>query len=161
MKHTVSGLLTHKDLSKIPCLDSRGTLQEALSVLEETNTGSLLVMENTSIVGIFSERDFARISAFRISPLAMDTKITDLMSKTIVYVTPDYTLDECMAVMCKMKIRHLPVLEDNIPIALLSMRHIMEALVVENEFMIGQLVSYITGGPSGSEKNNRNALILD
>jgi CBS domain-containing protein len=161
MKKTVSELLKQKDLSNIPSIDHTGTLQEALYILDETNTGSLLVMRGLSIIGIFSERDFARASAFRDGALPMETKVTDLMSKSIVYVTPDYSLDECMAVMCKMKVRHLPVLLGDTPIALLSMRHIMEAIVEENEFMIGQLVAYITGGPSAHEKTNRNALIME
>jgi len=161
MKLTVSGLLKQKDLSKIPRISHTGTLQEALFVLNEFNTGSLLVMDGLSIVGIFSERDFARASAIRLSPIPMDTNIAELMSKTIIYVTPDYTLDECMAVMCKMKIRHLPVLEGNTPIALLSMRHIMEALVEENQFMIGQLFAYITGSQTGEGKAHRSALIID
>lgn len=161
MKKTVSELLKQKDLSNIPSIDHTGSLHEALCILDESNTGCLLVMKGPSIIGIFSERDFARASAVSDCSLPMGTKVADLMSRSIVYVTPDYSLDECMAVMCKMKVRHLPVLLGGRPIALLSMRHIMEAIVEENEFMIGQLVSYITGGPSAHEKSNRNALIME
>ncbi len=161
MKKTLSALLVQKDLNKIPQIEYSGSLKEALFKLEETDTGTLLVMNGFSIVGIFSERDFARASAYCGSPLSMEIKVTELMSREIVYVTPDYTLEECMAVMCKLRIRHLPVLRDNRPIALLSMRHLMEAIVEENEFMIGQLVSYITGSPTGTGVTHRGALIID
>ena len=161
MKKTVSELLEQKDLSHVPSIDYTGTILEALHLLDELNTGSLMVMQGPSIIGIFSERDFARASASKGSSLSLDTPVTELMTTRIYYVTPDYSLDECMAVMCEIKVRHLPVFQGNIPVALLSMRHIMEALVEENEFMIGQLVAYITGGTTGTEKIYRNALIRD
>jgi len=161
MKKTVAELLEQKDLSHIPSIDYTGTILEALHLLDELNTGSLLVMQGPSIIGIFSERDFARASASKGSALSLDTPVTELMSTKIHYVTPDFSLDECMAVMCEIKVRHLPVFLGNTPIALLSMRHIMEALVEENEFMIGQLTSYITGGTADTEKTYRNALIRD
>ena len=77
--------------------------------------------------------------------MSLDSKVKDIMVRKIVYVTLKYRLDECLMVMVTTHIRHLPVLENELPLALLSMRHIVEALVEDQEFMISQLLQYVTG----------------
>ena len=75
----------------------------------------------------------------------MDTKIEMLMVRRVIYVTLDYSLEECLAVMTKMQVRHLPVIDDEKVAALLGMGSIMEALIEEREFQYGELVKYVTG----------------
>jgi CBS domain-containing protein len=158
MKRTVFDLMKQKDLSQIPLIESTANYEEALKKLETTDSGALLVVAENSVVGVFSERDFVRAYSSRKHSLNPDTKIEALMSHKVIFVPPDYRLDECMSVMVKMRVRHLAVLKDEIPIAFLSMRHIMEALVEENQFMVNQLVTYITGSSPLEQSSHRDGL---
>lgn len=145
MKRTVRDLMRQQELLFYPHVLSHASVREALRTLEIAKSGALLVIDKTSLRGIFSERDFARNALFKEGELSLDSPITQIMSRKIVYVTPDYRLEECLAVMSKMHVRHLPVMEKELPIALLSMRHIMEALIEDREFMLNELVRYVTG----------------
>ena len=158
MKRTVSDLMKKIDLCHPPLVEDTATVEDALRILEATDAGALLVMKKNAVVGVFSESDFTRAHASRKTVLQPGTKIRKLMSNNIIYVTEDYRLDECMTVMVKMKIRHLPVLKGDAPIAFLSMRHIMEALVEDNQFMVSQLVTYITGSSIVEPSTTRAAL---
>jgi signal-transduction protein with cAMP-binding, CBS, and nucleotidyltransferase domain len=73
------------------------------------------------------------------------SKVDDFMSKDVIFVTHEYRLDECMAIMSSKKVGHLPVLRDGEPVALISMRGVMEALVQDHEFLIEELTRYING----------------
>lgn len=159
MKRTVSDLMKQIDLSRLPLIEADASVEEALKTLESSDVGALLVISNGAAVDVFSERDFARAYVANKSVLRPDTTISKLMSSKVIFVTPDYRLDECMAVMVKMKIRHLPVLQGETPIAFLSMRHIMEALAEENKFMVNQLVTYITGSNTIEENQPRKGLV--
>lgn len=161
MKRTVSDLMKYRDFCHQPSMDVNASVNEALALLEKSDVGALLVMDKNAVVGIFSERDFARACVLNRAILEPNAKLKCFMSPKVVFVTADYRLDECMAVMVKMKIRHLPVLEGDTPIAFLSMRHIMEALVEENQFVVNQLVTYITGTNAIEENRARSGLIRE
>lgn len=161
MKRTVSDLMKQRDLSQLPCIEYTATAKEALLYLQSSDVGALLVMNRKTVVGVFSERDFARTVALHGNALETSTAVQHFMSDKVVFVTADYRLDECMAVMVKMKIRHLPVLQGDTPIAFLSMRHIMEALVEENQFIVSQLVTYITGSSLDEENIIRPGLTTE
>ncbi len=158
MKRTISDLMKQKDLSHPSLIEDTANVEDALRLLEANDVGALLVVRQNSVVGVFSERDFARAYVSQKMILKPDTKIRSLMSKNVIYVTDDYKLDECMAVMVNLKIRHLPVLCGDAPIAFLSMRHIMEALVEDNQFMVSQLVTYITGSSIDEQTTTRAGL---
>jgi len=146
VKRLVSDLLFRKPELKIfPCVQEQATLGEALAVFEHTRSSALLVMHDKSMAGIFTASDFARASLNCQGAMSLDSKVKDIMVRKIVYVTLKYRLDECLMVMVTTHIRHLPVLENELPLALLSMRHIVEALVEDQEFMISQLLQYVTG----------------
>lgn len=155
MKRTVRDLMRQKDLTKIPVIQQESNIESGILALERYDSGALLVMDDKKLVGIFSERDLARFIAANRRSLNLQAKLSSIMSREIICVTPEYRLEECMALMSKRHIRHLPVLEEGIPIALLSMRHIMQALIEDKEFMIEELVKYVTGsnfpekGPMG------------
>lgn len=159
MKRTVSDLMKQKDLSQLHLINDNSNIKDALLLLQKDDVGALLVVNDGRVVGVFSERDFARTHALQIGQLDPSIKVRNLMSKKVVYVTPEYTLDECMTVMVKLKIRHLPVLKGEIPVAFLSMRHIMEALVEENQFLVNQLITYITGSTVNEPTAMRSGLI--
>lgn len=145
MKRTVRELICRNNPSIIPSITFDATVRNALVALEKFNTGLLLVMKNDKLVGVFSERDFARCSLRSTEPSMLDATLAKFIQLRVIFVTQDYRLDECMAIMSNAKIRHLPVMEKDKPIALLSMRHIMEALVEDKEFQIDELEKYITG----------------
>lgn len=145
MKRLVRDLMNQRDLSKIPMIGKQATIADALSMLKKHDSGALLVMNDAKPVGIFSERDFARFALDHTESLPLKLPITMFMTSKIVFVTPDYKLEDCLLVMTKLHIRHLPVLDGGAPVALLSMRHIMEALIQDNQFMITELTKYITG----------------
>ncbi len=145
MKRTVRELIGRKNTSIIPSIAFDATVRNALVALEEFNSGLLLVMKTDNLVGVFSERDFARWSLRSTEPSMLDAPLAKFIQLRVIFVTQDYRLEECMAVMSKAKIRHLPVMENDKPIALLSMSQIMEALVQDKEFQIDELEKYITG----------------
>jgi CBS domain-containing protein len=159
MKRTISDLMKQKDFGRQSSIDVNASIDEALALLEKSDVGALLVMDRNVVVGVFSERDFARAYTLNRALVRPKTKLKYFMSQRVIFVTADYRLDECMAVMVKMKIRHLPVLDGDTPIAFLSMRHIMEALVEEKQFMVNQLVTYITGTNTVEENRPRGGLI--
>jgi CBS domain-containing protein len=161
MKRTVADLIAKQGSGDVPTIDEFESVDQAMQVLHERQIGALLVTSLSEVVGVFSERDYAREAVENKFNLSSNTKVSSLMTKKIIYVTSDYRLDECLAIMAKMKIRHLPVMDGYTPVALLSMRHIMAALIEENQFMVEQLVTYITGSQHAEERHIRAGLIRD
>jgi CBS domain-containing protein len=159
MKRTVRDLMRQKDISRIPYVDRQSTVEDALLALEEYDSGALLVVGNGKPVGIFSERDFARMALENNGLVPLNQPVSLLMSRKVVYVTPEYRLEECMAIMSSHKFRHLLVLEHEEPLALLSMRHIMEALIEDKAFMVDELTKYITGSLRPDSKELREPLV--
>lgn len=161
MKRSVRELMRQRDLTHFPCVQEGATLEETLEVLRRFDSGSLLVLRGEALVGIYSERDFARQALMRRLRLSLDSRIESQMVRKVVFVTPDYKLEECLAVMNQMHVRHLPVMAEGRVIALLSMRHIMEALIEDREFMIGELVRYVTGSCPKEENAKVRILVND
>jgi len=120
------------------------TVKETLKVLAERNIGAILVMDKNKIVGIFSERDYARHAARRESML-LDDHVQDFMTHAVYYVSPAQTVDEVMALMTSKHIRHLPVLEDNQLVGLISIGDVVRQLMDEKETTIQGLENYILG----------------
>jgi len=145
MKRTVKDLMRQKDITRIPSVDQTATIEDGLLTLEELHCSALIVLEDGQPAGVFSERDFARAALNSNGFVALNHPIAALMSRKVVYVTPEYRLEECMAIMSKFKFRHLLVLDHGAAVAFLSMRHIMEALIEDKSFMIDELTTYITG----------------
>ncbi len=120
------------------------TVQTALKKMADYDLGALLVMEHSQLVGIFSERDYARKILLR-GKSSLTTPVYEAMSTEIVCVTPDYDLDECLALMSACHVRHLPVIENERVVAFLGIEDVSFALIDENEFLIEELTTYITG----------------
>lgn len=145
MKRTVRDLIKQKHLDKVPAIDDRESMDTALRLLFENECGALLVTRDGTPVGIFSERDFARYATGRGPHDPRNHLVSAAMSDSVIYVAPESRLDECLAIMDGHRIRHLLVMELGKPVALLSMRHIVGALIEDKTFMIEELTRYISG----------------
>jgi CBS domain-containing protein len=117
---------------------------DALKVMAEKNIGALLVMEGDQLIGIFSERDYARKVALK-GETSHNITVQNVMTAEAISVTPDQTIENCMALMTNKHIRHLPVLENNKLVGLISIRDVVKALLSQHEDTIKQLENYITG----------------
>lgn len=115
----------------------------ALEVMFEKNVSALLVMENENPVGIFTERDYARNIALK-GKSSRETKISDIMTKNLITITPDYTIDEAMRLMTEKFIRHLPVMDENKLVGIISIGDLVKHLIEEQKFIIGSLENYIS-----------------
>jgi CBS domain-containing protein len=120
------------------------TVLDALKLLAEKQIGALIVMDGEKVVGIFSERDHARKGVL-IGKLPEVTKIAEVMTRDLITVNPDQSVNECMALMTERHIRHLPVFEGDKLVGLVSIGDIVKDMIEELEFMVNQLEKYITG----------------
>ena len=120
------------------------TVLHALEQMASRNVGAVIVMENDAPVGIFTERDYARsvILKGRSSPT---TPVRDVMSSELIFVRPEQTVDQCMAIMSDKRFRHMPVLQDGKLIGIVSIGDLVKSIIDEQAFTIEQLQGYIGG----------------
>jgi CBS domain-containing protein len=136
----VRDILEHKG-GDVYSVAPNTTLSEALATLAARNVGSLVVIDEGNIAGIFSERDYARRSAEgRLDP---DTPVARLMTRHVFCVQPDTTLNQCMALMTEKRFRHLPVLQDDKLIGVISIGDVVNRIISEQQFTIDELEKYI------------------
>ena len=119
---------------------------DALKLMSEKEVGAVLVIENNNLVGIMSERDYARKVVLE-GKSSKDVPVKEIMSSSVIFVNPDIKPEECMALMTNKRIRHLPVFEKNELIGVISIGDIVKAVIDEKEFQIDQLITYIKGTP--------------
>ena len=119
------------------------TVFEALQRMAEHNVGAVIVMHDGRLVGIFSERDYARKVVLR-GLSSKDTPVGDLMTGKVITVDQSWTADQCMALMTEHHVRHLPVVEGDRVLGVVSIGDAVKAVVDEQHFVIGQLTNYIT-----------------
>ncbi|MCL4562982.1 MAG: CBS domain-containing protein [Chloroflexi bacterium] len=140
---TVRQLLAEKG-NQVWAVSPDSTLLEALKEMESKDVGALLVIESGKLVGIFSERDFARkVSESR--QLSLDTPVKDIMTPLVYYVRPEQTLEECMGVMTAKRIRHLPVMSEQGLSGVISIGDVVKEIISDQESMIRGLENYIVG----------------
>ena len=120
------------------------TVWEALDIMATNNIGSLPVLSGESMVGIFSERDYARRVELK-GKQTRDTLIQDVMTAEFITVSPEQKMDECMQIMTDMRIRHLPVMNDNKLIGMVSIGDVLFVMIAEQKHLINQLHTYISG----------------
>jgi len=113
---------------------------DAIRLMEEHGVGALVVLEAGALVGVISERDYARKVILR------GRSSKDIMTSDVLVVSPERTLDETMALMTDKRVRHLPVLQDGKLVGVISSGDVIKAMISEKEFIISQLESYIRGG---------------
>ncbi len=117
---------------------------QALTLMAEKDIGALLVMEGDALVGLISERDYARKVILR-GKSSLRTPVRDIMTAGVLCVHPEQSVEECMALMTQHRVRHLPVLAGGRVAGLVSIGDLVKSSLEEKEFMIQQLESYITG----------------
>jgi CBS domain-containing protein len=120
------------------------TVYDALQVMADKNVGALMVVENDDVVGVFSERDYARKIILK-GKASKDTLVREIMSPEVVWVRPDQTVELCMNLMTNNRIRHLAVLDEGRLVGVISIGDVVKAVISEQEFTIKQLEQYITG----------------
>jgi CBS domain-containing protein len=140
---TVRNILENKG-SAVWSVGPETLIFDALTMMAEKNVGALLVTKDNALVGIFSERDYARKVALKGST-SHTAAVKEIMTSNVISVRPDQSIDDCMEIMTSKHIRHLPVLEDNKLIGMVSIGDVVKAMVSEREHTIEQLKNYITG----------------
>ncbi len=116
----------------------------ALELMFEKNVSALLVMENDKLVGIFSEKDYARKVILK-GKASKETLIGEIMTRDLITVSPDSTIDECMQLMTNKFIRHLPVVEGSKLIGIISIGDVVRYIIEDQKFIIQNMEHYITG----------------
>jgi CBS domain-containing protein len=141
---SVRRLLKNKTMPRIIALRPDNTVIEALQVMEEKNVGAIMVMEGEHLVGIFSERDYARKGIIK-GRKAKSTPLTEVMISDVITVNPDMDIEDCMNLFIDKFIRHLPVVENDKVIGMLSIGDIVNAIIQEQVDHINFLEQYIKG----------------
>jgi CBS domain-containing protein len=140
---TVRQLLTQK-AGDIWSVTPDTLLQDALKIMYDHDIGVVVVVDNEEVKGIFSERDFARRAA-REHNLKLDVPVKNLMTSQVYFVQPDQLIDDCMAIMSNRHIRHLPVLEKDRLVGLISITDLVREIVSQKDITIHSLENYILG----------------
>ena len=138
---TVQQLLESKRYSVVSVLPST-TVLDALKVMADKEIGAVIVIDDGHLVGIFSERDYARKVVLQ-GKASKDTPVLEIMTEKVVCVRPEQTIEDCMGLMTDKRIRHLPVLEHKKVIGVISIGDVVKEMLSEKEFVIKQLESYI------------------
>ncbi len=141
---TVKEILKDKDGGMLT-ISPQDTVYRALEIMAEKDLGALVVVEGGKVVGLFSERDYARNIVLK-GKSSKDTLVKDLMNANPCFVRPEHTLNDCMALITEKRTRHLPVLEGEKLVGIVSIGDVVKQYIVDKEFTIKQLENYIAGG---------------
>lgn len=141
---TLKQLLAEKT-RPLAVVSPRDSVFHALSVMAQHDVGALLVLDGEQLVGIFSERDYARKVILQ-GKNSRETQVSEIMSERVAYVTPDHSLEECMALMTEKHFRHLPVLDSNGGVVgIISIGDLVKETISAQQFLISELERYIAG----------------
>ena len=140
---------TIRDILKVKgtdvwCVEPDATVFDALRRMAEKEVGALVVTEGAQVVGLISEREYARkvVLEGRTSPT---TLVKEIMISPVVYIHLDQAIEECMSLMTEKRTRHLPVIEDGKLVGLISIGDIVKSIIADQQFLIEQLVRYVSG----------------
>jgi CBS domain-containing protein len=145
---TIDQVMRHKSFNQVIVLDPDQTVYDALKTMAEYDVGALMVITGRRLVGILSERDYARRGILR-GHHSNDTKVREIMTSPVVSVTTRHTVDECMTLMSDRHFRHLPVVEGEDVVGLISMGDLVRWVISGHERHIQALEGYITGAYPG------------
>jgi CBS domain-containing protein len=141
---TAANILKSKPDQTVHTITPTASVFDAVKLMAEKNIGALLVMEGEKVVGIVTERDYAR-KIVLMARSSKETPVRDVMTSSVMYVRPDQTSEECMVLMTENRLRHLPVMNGDKLIGLISIGDLVKDIISEQKFIIQQLEHYITG----------------
>ncbi|HOX15152.1 MAG TPA: CBS domain-containing protein [Smithellaceae bacterium] len=141
--NSVRDILNTKD-GKIQSISPKATVYEALEKMSEKEIGALVVMENKKVVGIISERDYARKIILQ-GKTSKQTLVKEVMSSHLFSVTPDTSVEDAMVLMTGKHVRHLPVFEKTKFVGIISIGDVLKLIISNKDFLINQLSDYIAG----------------
>ena len=144
MKTALQILKSKPDHQTVHTIEPSASVYEAVKLMADKNVGALVVVERGKVVGIVSERDYAR-KVVLMARSSKDTPLRDIMSSPVMYVHPEQTSDECMALMTENRLRHPPVMDGDALVGLVSIGDLVKATISEQQFIIEQLEHYISG----------------
>jgi IMP dehydrogenase len=140
---TVRQLLEGKGY-EVASIEPDKSVYDAMQLMAAKNVGALMVLHAGELAGIITERDYSR-KAYLLDRLAKDIQVKEIMTSQVAYVSPDYTAEDCMALVTEMRVRHLPVLENNKVVGIISIGDLVKDAVSGKEFIIHELERYIYG----------------
>jgi len=143
MSISVSQLLNKKG-KEIHSISSDATVFDAIKLMSERGVGALLVMDGGKLVGIISERDYTRKVILK-GRSSSSTHVHEIMTKNVCCLSPDNNIDECMALMNDNQIRHLPIIENDEVVGVITIMDVIKNILVEKDFIIEQMEQYIAG----------------
>lgn len=143
MNKTIADLLRQKG-SDVLTIDKAATVYEAIERMEDLHVGSVIVMDDDEVVGIFTERDYLRRIVLQ-GRTSKTTPVKDVMTRELVCVDPNYSIQECMAVMTERKFRHLPVIDNGRLAGIVSIGDLVKAISDDAQARVHYLTDYITG----------------
>ena len=141
----VAEILKSKPDAAVHSIAPSASALDALKSMAQLRIGALLVMEGQAIVGILTERDYARKIAL-MGRTSLTTLVSDVMTTAVMYVQPTQSSEECMALMTQNRLRHLPVVDDGMVIGMISIGDLVKDIISEQQFIIEQMKHYISGG---------------
>ncbi|GAC1322697.1 MAG: CBS domain-containing protein [Collimonas sp.] len=144
---TVAQILKTKQNQAVYTISPEAKVLDAVRMMADKSVGALLVMEQETIVGIVTERDYAR-KMILMGRSSTDTFVRDIMTSSVMYVRLDDTNEQCMALMTENRLRHLPILDDGKLIGIISIGDLVKDIISEQQFIIQQLEHYIMGRPA-------------
>jgi CBS domain-containing protein len=141
---SVAEILRSKPEQAVQTITPSASVFDAVKLMAEKSIGALLVMEDLKIDGIITERDYAR-KIVLLGRSSKETPVREIMTSPVMYVRPDQTNEECMALMTDNRVRHLPVIDNGKLMGLISIGDLVKDIISEQKFIIDQLEHYIMG----------------
>jgi CBS domain-containing protein len=141
---TVADILATRKPRQVAALPPTATVRDALQMMADRSIGSVLLMQGETLLGIFTERDYARKIVLQ-GLTSLDTLLSDVMTTRLYVVTPHHSLQECLALIDQSKVRHLPVVENGQVVGQVSIGDLVHAQLAEQQFHLQQMENYIMG----------------